>query len=320
MCMYRRFAVFLLATILLMQPAFAWSEGGHHLIARLAFSRLGAGEQQQVLGILKQHPRFAEDFVAPANLQSDDELNPWIMGRAGYWPDIARKQPLYHRSTWHYQLGSSLSIGDRVMVPETPGPLSAGATAATEELYIAQAIELNRRILRNPSSTPPEKAIAISWLAHLVADAHQPCHAGSLYVDGIFPEGDRGANSIPTKQGRNLHSLWDGLFGSSDTPNNIKRRALEVEQVFATVRLDQRVVGNLDPQVWLAESVETARSHVYTTDVLAAVEAAQRSGATKVEIIDLPQPYLKDAGSIAQLRAGFAARRLAAILQEDLRP
>ena len=320
MCMYRRFLVFLLATQLLMQPAFAWSEGGHHVIARLAFSRLGAGERQQVIGILKQHPRLAEDFVAPANLKSNDELHPWIIGRAGYWPDVARKQPLYHRSTWHYQLGSSLTIGDRVTVPATPGPLPEGATAATEELFIAQAIELNRRILRSPASSPGEKAIAISWLAHLVADAHQPCHAGSLYVDGIFPEGDRGANSIPTKQGQNLHALWDGLFGSSDTPNDIKRRALEVEQVFATVRLDQRVVGNLDPHAWLAESVEAAQSHVYTPDVLAAVEAAQRSGAAKVETVDLPETYLKDAGHVAQLRAGFAARRLAALLQEDLSP
>ena len=114
--------------------------------------------------------------------------------------------------------------------------------------------------------------------------------------------------------------MWDGLFGSSDPPNDIKRRALEVEQVFATVRLDQRVAGNLDPHAWIAESVETARSHVYTSDVMAAVEAAQRSGAAKIETVDLPETYLKDAGHIAQLRAGFAARRLAAILHEDLRP
>ena len=176
----KRLFIAMLKLWMMMQPAFAWSEGGHHLIARLAFSRLGVDEQQLVIGILKQHPRFAEDFVPPADLKSDDELHPWIIGRAGYWPDVARKQPLYHRSTWHYQLGSSLTIGDRVTVPATPGPLPDGATAATEELHIAQAIELNRRILRSPSATPPEKAIAISWLAHLVADAHQPCHAGSL--------------------------------------------------------------------------------------------------------------------------------------------
>ena len=30
------------------------------------------------------------------------------------------------------------------------------------------------------------------------ADAHQPCHAGSLYAESVFPEGDRGANTTIT--------------------------------------------------------------------------------------------------------------------------
>jgi hypothetical protein len=35
--------------------------------------------------------------------------------------------------------------------------------------------------------------------------------------------------------------------------------------------------------------------------------------------VDLPESYLKAAGSLAQKRAAFAAHRLAAILSEDLK-
>ena len=67
---------------------------------------------------------------------------------------------------------------------------------------------------------------------------------------------------------------------------------------------------------WLAESAEYGRSHVYTPDVLAAVEAAARGGH-KVETIDLSEEYLIAAGRVAQKRAAFAAQRLGMILKHD---
>ena len=151
--------------------------------------------------------RFGDDFQPPAKVTGHRDVLHWTIGRAGYWPDIARSQPFYNRPSWHYQLGSSLTIGNNVNVPATPGPVSPDATLESKDLHIAQAVELCRSVLRDQSRSDGDRALAICWLAHLVADAHQPCHAGSLYVDGIFPDGDRGANSIPTKQGRNMHAL-----------------------------------------------------------------------------------------------------------------
>ena len=75
----------------------------------------------------------------------------------------------------------------------------------------------------------------------------------------------------------------------------------------------------LEPLEWLRESSEFGKSYVYTPEVLSAVKAAQRSGAEKVEVVNLPEAYLKDAGSLAQKRAAFAAHRLAAILGEDVK-
>ncbi len=41
----------------------AWSEGSHHSIAAVAFGLLTEKERTELLGVLKKHPRYAEDFV-----------------------------------------------------------------------------------------------------------------------------------------------------------------------------------------------------------------------------------------------------------------
>ena len=192
--------------LITVQPCLAWSDCGHHIIAVLAFDLMKPVEQHRLTELLQKHPRFIEDIRPRRRYTDPTSLAHWLIGRAAYWPDIAREQPEYNRPSWHYQLGSSLTIGQNVNVPETPGSLPAGATLQTQELHIVQAIELCRQTLRSRSSSDADKALAICWLAHLVADAHQPCHAGSLYVEGIFPEGDRGATWIPTKQGKTLHA------------------------------------------------------------------------------------------------------------------
>lgn len=314
----RRLTAIALAAVMTIQPVAAWSECGHHIIAILGYDLLQPAQQRRVLQLLNAHPRFETDFKPKRDGLSESALAVWHIGRAGYWPDVARSQPEFNRPNWHYQLGSSLTIGRDVTVPETPGALPDGADLRTKDLHIAQAIELCRRTLRNESDADADKAIAICWLAHLVGDSHQPCHAGSLYAEGIFPEGDRGANSIPTRQSRNLHALWDGLLGNSYDAGDIARRALEIERNSDTWEAARAAGANRAPLEWLAESSEYGRSHVYTPEVLDAVEAARRAGADKVAQVDLPERYLKAAGALAQKRAAFAAHRLSGILSEDL--
>ncbi len=152
----------------------------------------------------------------------------WLAGRACYWPDVARSYDKFNRPTWHYQLGASIVAGDRseLSVPEFPGPLPSGAALETQELHIEQALDLCRKVMFSDASDS-DKAIALCWIGHLVGDSHQPCHAGSLYGEA-FPEGDRGANSIETKQARNMHALWDQLLGRGFDYGDVKRRVVEI--------------------------------------------------------------------------------------------
>ena len=287
----------------------AWWECGHHIVALLAYDQLTPYEQKSLLHILRCHPRFENDFNAPAN--TPDSVR-WQVGHSGYWPDVARRQNDYHRSTWHYQLGATLTVGD-ANVPDDPGPLPDDATLETQELHVCQAIELCRQVLADRSVSKPDRALAICWLAHCIGDLHQPCHAGSLYVGKLFPEGDRGGNGISTVQGRSLHSLWDGLLGEKFDAADINRRMNEIKSDKNSWKAATTAANNLDPLRWMDESREIARKAVYTMEVLNPIEAARRSGRKKVEKITLSEDYLKTAGRISRQRVAFAAHRLAAV-------
>lgn len=305
---------------LLVSTAYAWSESGHHLIALLAFDELTPDEQQRLLAILASHPRFVEDFTPPEKIEDVDRFR---VGTAGYWPDIARSLPDYNRPNWHYQLGATLTLGkpSAINVPETPGPLPPQATLETQELYIAQAVELCRQVLSNPHADPGDRAIAICWLAHLVGDAHQPCHAGSLYAEGVFPDGDRGANSIRTRQKNNMHALWDGLLGGRYNEGALARRTKEITdspEVAAEREAAMATPDTLNPLVWLAESRDAAVAHAYTHEVLGPVKATMAEGGELPEVY-FSEAYLKQAGRLAQLRAAAAGKRLAAIWKAGLK-
>lgn len=296
------------------QICHGWSEGGHHLIGEMAFDELSPEIQTAVIELLRSHPRLAEDFKLPE--KAGDNEHYWI-GRAAYWPDVARSQKEYHRSSWHYQLGPVLVL-DGAKAPDNPGRVPKDASLNTQDLHIAQAVELCRSVLRDKTRPAADRAIALCWIAHLVGDAHQPCHSGSLYCE-LFPDGDRGGNSIPTVQSRNMHSLWDSLLGPRYNAGDLRRRAREIRsnvELWTSAKDLRSTSGNLDPLTWLLESQHDATESVYTAEVLTPIETAKPGD--KLESINLSEGYLKNAGAVAQRRAAFAAQRLAEILKHDL--
>ena len=102
----------LLAFIILLLPipAHAWREGGHHIIGLMAFDLLNKEEQAKLLSVLQEHSRYTKDFEPPEKLPNNEEVARWLIARAGYWPDAARQQPKYNRSTWNYERGPALTL------------------------------------------------------------------------------------------------------------------------------------------------------------------------------------------------------------------
>ncbi len=326
----------LLAPVLDRQSHGFWAQG-HHAIAVLAFEMLEPQEQNKLIELLKHHPRFEQDFTIPDSIQGDQEgIHRWWIGIAGEWPDLIRGNEKYDRPTWHYQLGASVVIGD-VEVPDDPGPLPDDATMETRELYIVQAIELCKKVLHDESQPKADRALAICWLAHLVADAHQPCHAGSLYSPKAFPNGDRGANLIPIKgQGdiRNLHAFWDSLLGAEATTESVEKRVEMINKRGAHGFKDgaytedpadmpntteaSGIYGELknvpgDPHDWLEESRRLASGCVYEAGVLGVVLAIERDFVGSLHGYAIDATYSAKATTEAEMMGYRAAARLRAI-------
>lgn len=139
----KRASCLILAVFLILPPlpAQAWSEGGHHLIAVMAFRKLPADKRVELIRILNAHPRFEQDFELSKKVRNEDE---WLIDRAGYWPGVARSQPEYNRPNWHYLLGSSLVLGN-CQVPERLCDCRPDATLATKDLHILGGVSGCRR-------------------------------------------------------------------------------------------------------------------------------------------------------------------------------
>ncbi|MBW8844033.1 MAG: hypothetical protein JF607_03540 [Burkholderiales bacterium] len=104
-------------------------------------------------------------------------------------------------------------------------------------------MEVQLQKLANTGS-PAERLKALKWVVHLVADAHQPPHAGS--------SDDRGGNRFQVRafgRGTNLHAVWDSVL-IANWPGGLP----VLRDVAASTK--QRVDGSLSVGAWLQESCE----------------------------------------------------------------
>ncbi len=183
--------------------------------------------------------------------------------------------------------------------------------------------DMNGRFIPGNSGGPgrPRRAVELDYLAVLgdVGDAYQPCHAGSIYVADVFPDGDRGANLIKTQAG-NLHSLWDGLLGRRFDEGDVRRRQLEIVNN-KKLMLNSKAMTDgkiLQSPVWIAESRGWAKRYVYTNEVTGPIRAVSNGLAETLPVVDLTEEYLRQAGEAAQLRSAMADIRLAAVWREAI--
>ena len=329
--MLKRPSVALVLPVLLMPlpAALAWGPAGHKIIASIAFRRLAPEQQTKLIALLRQHPRFEEDFAKrmPSDLAAQD-VNEWIIQQAAIWPDIARglkgpglRQRHHHRS-WHFiDLPDFLTPADEEAlkdqvknhvnlsfdVPRDP--------EAQKSMNIMQAITHSHSIVVDPQAKPEERALFLSWLIHLVGDLHQPLHTTALFSRRLFPDGDKGGNKIATEQRKNLHSLWDGFPGSPRFSTTRKRaiRLLEDPQMR---ELGERAAANQDIRGWLDESHQLAITVAYSSEVTDFVLRFEQSASgTELPRLCLSEGHLKQGGAVANRCLVEAGYRLGRILE-----
>lgn len=319
------------------------------LIALIAYDALTPEKQDALTSLLEAHPRFAGDLApaVPPTLVTRGERARWLFAHAATWPDVIRGQVEYDHGTWHYvnlplELRAQHLSGCRQARRELPASLrriaevdaerrARGEPAIPSGDSIAVALPRNRQTLADPTAPREARALALTWVLHLVADAHQPLHGVALFTRQRFVTGDRGGNDILLGARGSLHRVWDGLLGEDTSLAGLDVALGELRRDRNRTRGAQGAATVLDVDTWIDEDCELARRAVYVPAILAAVEryehrqaqaaapgsvvGAPPSAKTDKPDVSLRPAYYQYASEKARERALRAGLRLAALLQ-----
>jgi len=148
----------------------AWGPLGHHAVASYAQQQLQPGARAEIERLLGLEPGATLVSIST-------------------WADETRDRAT---APWHYVNLPRESCA-YVEARDCPGGNC-----------VVRAIEDQLKILKS-AAPDAERLTALKYVVHLVADIHQPLHAG--FAD------DRGGNQYQVNikgRGSNLHALWDG--------------------------------------------------------------------------------------------------------------
>lgn len=323
------FVILGLCLLLPAQNLFAWNGHGHRVIASIAFLKLSPESRLEIAARIKNHPRWESDFASrmPDLVKAGDEQiqAEWIFQQAACWPDTTRglkgdEYKRFNHSTWHYiNLIDYLNPKDTNGIDTSRVNLAMRPPSDASELYgmnAVQAIQYAQSKITNPATSREDDALMICWLLHVYSDIHQPLHTTALFSKTLLPKGCRGGNSIKTKQGRNLHSLWDGLLGKDNKFQACHNQAVRMLEDANLASLAKRGASVTDAESVCRASNLCCKEFAYATEVRAHLQRLEDNGETKIVAVDLSDLYLKRAGSVAEQQASRAGWRLAKLLSQ----
>lgn len=288
-------------------PAAAWNEKGHMVVARLAWNELTAQERAKVIKILESHEHYGELLKKdrPPNIPEDE----WVFMRAAVWADLVRsaKYKKFHEPNWHF-------INHPFVVPG-----SAAESKEPKAENVVAAINMNKQQATG-GGDQKKRAIAVTWLFHLIGDVHQPLHCATLFSDE-FPNGDRGGTRARFRINdgtAQLHAFWDGLLGRSISLSSIGSSVHEVEALLKVFpdAVGSDLTANTTPAQWAKEGFDLAVKFGYLGGELDVAHAD--TDPTEASLQPTPDGYAETAGQVARFAAAKAGKRLAKVLKEVL--
>ena len=205
-------------------------------------------------------------------------------------------------------------------MPATAPTTTASTTPATLPVgpeNLLQALEKCRKDLADTSDdlkVRQNRAKALCWILHLIGDMHQPLHSVSGY-SLVFPEGDRGGNSIKvpgTSGATNLHALWDDILGKNEDPAALKIIADKIKEDPANKPTNAEANATTLTE-WVQESKAIAETFVYGP--LKKLPDAKNSTH-----MDVDEDYLIAARKVARHRVEVAGDRLSKFLHKSFNP
>ncbi|WP_207795963.1 S1/P1 nuclease [Kinneretia aquatilis] len=243
-------------------PAQAWGAEGHRLVASVAEQGLSPAARAEVQRLLALEPGST---LASISTWADEHRSP-------------------QTGPWHY-----------VNFPRDGGCNYEPARDCEDGACVVSAIERQVEVLKNDKASDEARLKALKYVVHLVADVHQPLHAG--FAD------DRGGNSYQVQgfgRGSNLHSLWDsGLM---------RNRAGGAEGLMQDLMLK---AGSGSQRVPATDSRAAAQWAVESCRLVSAPGFYPDGHKVDQSYADAHDPALRQ-------RLAEAARRLAGVLNSSL--
>jgi len=305
--------VFLGVLLLLSLPPLvrAWNKPGHMVTGAIAYTVLKQESPEalaKTVAMLKEHPYYESQWqpLVERPFVPADQRDLYLFMLAAKWADDARPDEDYYppgakRDLWHY-----------VNIPFKPDsePDDIKTRPFDAEFNIFTGYTRNLSNLK--SDLPNEKrAVALTWIFHLVGDAHQPLHSATLFSK-TFSTGDRGGTLfwVRARKDRSpipLHQFWDGLIIGTERFQTVRQRSTELWLRFKRSELTELSQTSFDRWV-REESFTLAKEAAYMNGKLPG--SAVRSTAPP-----LPEGYIDKAQAIAERRVVLAGYRLAAILK-----
>ena len=263
---------------LLFLPAnlFGWGPAGHRIVARIAQANLRNSTRLQVRDLL-----------------GDDDL----AGISVWADEIKMQRP--ETASWHFVdiPGNSTGFNEARDCYRPNSNEKNYQASIDRHNCVVDRIQMSAAILAEKSASHSDRAEALKFLVHFVADIHQPLHAIADSRGGndihVFEFGSSQCGKYPC----NLHFVWDiGLIAHSGRSES-EYVALLQRQV-ALQHLRSRSDGT--PEEWANESFRLAKQ-VWLNDGAMVDEAYYRKN------ID-----------ILEKRLALAGLRLAALLNDVL--
>jgi S1/P1 Nuclease len=241
-------------------PALAWGPLGHDTIAGLAQEHLSKPAQREVRALL-----------APDNESTLVDVATWA-------DDLRDSDPARFRETsrMHYV---NFSTAQCRYQPQSD--------CRKGECVVA-ALQRYQAVLADRTRPRAERADALRFVVHFVADVHQPLHAGF--------KPDKGGAEVQLRYGRdsrNLHSVWDGLI--------INTSGLRWPAYVQRLDQDLPAAGAGGPAQWAEESCRVVRDEGVYPD------------GNRID-----RDWLDSHRPIAEQRMQLAAVRLAALIERSL--